>query len=140
MPASFSSGRANSDNVGRDLRFRNSILSLWGENDNAGRGGASTMSISSFGGRRYPTSDSVSSSFKVSAGGEEEEEETEPFEPVPVPAPSSAATALIGTRLWSLEVVMDLIDLRVVLECLGIDKDRWGFRERKEEEERGLGN
>lgn len=32
------------------------------------------------------------------------------------------------------------IDLRVVLECLGIDKDRWGFRERKEEEERGLGN
>lgn len=60
MPASFSSGRANSDNVGRDLRFRNSILSLCGENDNAGRGGASTMSISSFGGRRYPTSDSVS--------------------------------------------------------------------------------
>lgn len=53
-PASFSSGLANSDKGGKDLLLRNSILSLCGENDSAGRGGASTISIISCGGRWYP--------------------------------------------------------------------------------------
>lgn len=54
IPASLSSGFANSDNGGKDLRFRNKILSLCGENDKAGSGGASTISLISGGGRRYP--------------------------------------------------------------------------------------
>lgn len=60
IPASFSSGLANSVNGGKALRLRNNILSLWGENDNAGRGGASTISFSSGGGRRYPPEISTS--------------------------------------------------------------------------------
>jgi len=50
MPASFSSGLAMSANGGKDLRLINSILSLLGEKDNAGTGGASTMSLISGGG------------------------------------------------------------------------------------------
>jgi len=51
-PASFSSGFARSDSGGSARRFRNRILSLFGENDKTGSGGASTMSCISFGGRR----------------------------------------------------------------------------------------
>lgn len=53
-PPSFSSGFANSDNGGKALRFKNKILSLCGENDKAGSGGASTISLISGGGSRYP--------------------------------------------------------------------------------------
>lgn len=49
-PASFSSGLARSIRGVKDLRFRNKTLSLWGEIDNAGNGGASTMSLISGGG------------------------------------------------------------------------------------------
>lgn len=63
-PASFSSGLAKSDKGGKDLRLRNSILSLNGENDSAGSGGASTISLISRGGRRYPVSDADSRSSK----------------------------------------------------------------------------
>ena len=54
IPASFSSGFASSASGGKALRLRNSILSLCGENDNAGSGGASTISLISGGGSRYP--------------------------------------------------------------------------------------
>lgn len=53
-PASFSSGLAKSAKGGNDLLFRNSILSRWGDNDSVGSGGASTISLISGGGRRYP--------------------------------------------------------------------------------------
>jgi len=65
IPASFSSGLAKSDKGGKDLRLRNSILSLNGENDSAGSGGASTISLISKGGRRYPVTDADSTSGKV---------------------------------------------------------------------------
>lgn len=51
-PASFSSGLANSAKGGNDLLLRNRILSLWGENDSVGRGGASTISLICGGGRQ----------------------------------------------------------------------------------------
>lgn len=64
IPASLSSGFANSDNGGRDLRFKNRILSLLGENDKAGSGGASTISLISGGGRRYPLFNSDHAIYK----------------------------------------------------------------------------
>lgn len=55
IPANFASGLANSVSGDKDLRLRNRILSLCGENDNAGTGGASTISLISGGGTRYTT-------------------------------------------------------------------------------------
>ena len=54
IPASFSSGFDSSANGGKALRLRNNILSLCGENDKAGSGGASTISLISGGGSLYP--------------------------------------------------------------------------------------
>lgn len=65
IPASFSSGLAKSAKGGKDLRLRNSILSLNGENDSAGSGGASTISLISKGGRRYPVADADSRTGEV---------------------------------------------------------------------------
>jgi hypothetical protein len=62
-PANFSSGLANSVNGGKARRLRKIILSLYGENDNAGTGGASTMSLISGGGTRYPTPNAKSSNI-----------------------------------------------------------------------------
>jgi len=52
-PANFFSGLAISASGGRALRLRKIILSLSGENDNAGTGGASTILLISGGGTRY---------------------------------------------------------------------------------------
>ena len=62
-PASFSSGLARSEIGVRALRLRNKILSLRGENERAGTGGASTISLISFGGMRYPPDDEASESM-----------------------------------------------------------------------------
>lgn len=61
-PASFSSGLTNSDKGGKDVHLRKSNLSLRGENDNAGSGGASTIYLISGGGSQYPMRNSDSTS------------------------------------------------------------------------------
>lgn len=61
IPANFSSGLAKSESGGKALRFKKRILSLNGENDNAGSGGASTISLISDGGIRYLQPNTASS-------------------------------------------------------------------------------